>query len=124
MDAYRIDFSNLLLDFFACTFRRNNTVEELFPGWLQHFKNGVFAWRNQKTKLTQESLRKVCNSRKITVVKIMQFRLPDDIGVQQLQRVCSSEPIQFECLINHLVRDPRAVLSSLIRRSFFFAGQA
>jgi len=119
MDAYRIDFSNLLLDFFACTFRRNNTVEELFPDWLQHPKKGVFAWRNPNTKLTQELLREACTSRKITVVKIMQFRLPDDIGVQQLQRVCSSEPTQFECLIIHLVRDPRAVLSSLIRRRFF-----
>ena len=119
MDAFRIDFTNLLLDTFACTFQSNDTVQELFPDWLQHPKNGVFAWRNPETKLTQESLRKACNSRRITVVKIMQFRLPDGIGVQQLQRVCSSEPTQFDCLIIHFVRDPRAVLSSLISRRFF-----
>ena len=49
----------------------------------------------------------------------MQYRLPDEIGIREPQRVCSTEPTKFECLIIHLVRDPRAVLWSVIRRKFF-----
>ena len=125
MDAYRIDFSNLLWDFFGCKFKRRKTIEDLFPKWLRNeLKNNIVAWGNGKTNLTQETMRKVCNSRRITVVKIMQYRLPDEIGISELQRVCSSEPTQFECLTIHLVRDPRAVLWSVIHRKFFLRNAA
>ena len=49
----------------------------------------------------------------------MQTRLPGDIGIQELRRVCSSEPSKFGCLIIHLVGDPRAVVSSLIIKKFY-----
>ena len=125
MDAYRIDFSNLLWDFFSCKFKRRKTIEHLFPQWLRNqLKNNIVAWGNGNTNLTQETMRKVCNSRRITVVKIMQYRLPDEIGINELQRVCSSEPTQFECLTIHLVRDPRAVLWSVIHRKFFLRNAA
>ena len=55
----------------------------------------------------------------MTVVKIMQTRLPEGTGVRELQRVCNSEPNKFEGLIIHLVRDPRAVLSSAVGLKFF-----
>ena len=72
MDAYRIDFSNLLWDFFGCRFKRRKTIEHLFPQWLRNeLKNNIVAWGNGNTNLTQGSMRKVCNSRRVTVVKIM-----------------------------------------------------
>ena len=49
----------------------------------------------------------------------MQTRLPREEGIGELERVCRSDPGLFNCLIVDLVRDPRAVLSSLIRRRFF-----
>jgi len=116
-EAYRTDFSNLLRDFVTCSFIRDNTIDYLFPlrvkRW-EHFQ----AWRSTDTKFTKESIREVCNSRKITVAKIMQTRLPGEIGIRELQRVCSSEPHKYECLIIHFVRDPRAVILSLITRGF------
>ena len=54
----------------------------------------------------------------------MQTRLPRDVGIRELERVCRSDPSTFDCLIVHLVRDPRAVLSSLLRRRFFIKGPA
>ena len=56
----------------------------------------------------------------------MQTRLPREIGIREVERVCRSDPSKFDCLIVHLVRDPRtrAVLSSLIRRGFFFKNAA
>ena len=47
------------------------------------------------------------------------MRLLGEIGIRELQQVCKSGPSHFECLIIHLVRNPRDVLSSLIRRNFF-----
>ena len=49
----------------------------------------------------------------------MQTRLPGKSGVHDLQRVCNSQPDKFDCLIIHLVRDPRAVISSLINHKFY-----
>ena len=117
-EAYRADFSNLLQDIFACNFERNNTLKLIFPRWLTTAKIGKLAWKNNKT-ISKETVAEHCKSRNITVIKIMQTRLPREIGMRELQRVCSSEPTQFKCLIIHLVRDPRAVLTSAIRRKFF-----
>jgi len=118
-DAYKINFSDMLKDIFTCGFERNNTFKNVFPDWLRKSKAGVLAWRTPKTEFTKEGVRKICNSRKITVVKIMQTRLPEGTGIRELQRVCNSEPNKFECLIIHLVRDPRAVLSSAVHHKFF-----
>lgn len=49
----------------------------------------------------------------------MQTRLPSEIGIGEVERVCRLDPSKFDCFIVHLVRDPRAVLSSLIPMSFF-----
>ena len=117
-DAYRTDFSNLLHEFFTCNFQGNKTIDYLFPGWLRR-KGNYLAWRSKDTKFTKELVSEVCKSKRITVAKIMQTRLPGKSGIGDLQRVCSSEPDKFDCLIIHLVRDPRAVISSLIKKKFY-----
>ena len=120
-EAYRTDFSNLLRDFFTCNFQGHKTIDYLFPGWLRNIQRSqnYLAWRSTNTRLTKESVREACKSKRITVAKIMQTRFPGEIGIRELQRVCSSEPDNFECLIVHLVRDPRAVISSLIINKFY-----
>ena len=111
-DAFRKDFSTLVRDLFTCGFQENRTIKLVFPRWVR----AVNTWYNKSIPLTKESLRKACNARKITVTKIMQTRLPREIGIREVERVCRSDPSKFDCLIVHLVRDPRAVLSSLIKR--------
>ena len=118
-EAYRIDFSNLLQDIFTCNFKRNTTLKLIFPNWLRNSRSGKLAWKSKNTIISNESIAELCNSRKITVIKIMQTRLPREIGIRELQRLCTSEPTRFECLIIHLVRDPRAVITSAIGRRFF-----
>jgi len=115
-DAFRKDFSTLVRDLFTCSFQEKRTIELVFPTWVRTYNT----WYKKSTPLTEESLRKACNERKITVTKIMQTRIPREIGIREVERVCRSDPSKFDCLIVHLVRDPRAVLSSLIRRGFFF----
>ena len=117
-EAYRTDFSNLLKDIFTCNFTRKNTMKSIFPDWLKESKSGKLAWKRNET-IAGETVAELCKSRNITVIKIMQTRLPREIGIRELQRVCSYEPTRFECLIIHLVRDPRAVLTSAIGRQFF-----
>ena len=113
-DAFRKDFSILLNDLFTCGFQDKRTIELVFPKWVRYHDQ----WHKKSTPLTRESLRKACNGRKITVTKIMQTRLPREIGIREVERVCRSDPSKFDCLIVHLVKDPRAVLSSLIKRHF------
>ena len=120
-EAYRTDFSNLLQDIFTCNFTRNNTLKFVLPSWLRESSSSTMMWKNKTTVITKESVAELCKSRKITVIKIMQTRLPREIGMRELQRVCSTEPTRFECLIIHLVRDPRAVLTSAIGRQFFLS---
>ena len=108
-------FSTLLPDLFTCGFHEERTIKLVFPDWVRSYN----AWYNSSIPLTNEMLRHACNSRKITATKIMQTRLPGEVGIRELERVCRSESGTFDCLIVHLVRDPRAVLSSLIRRRFF-----
>jgi len=115
-DAYRKDFSTLVRDIFTCGFQENRTTELVFPRWERTFNS----WYNKSIPFTKESLRKVCNTRKITVIKIMQTRLLEKIGLREVERVCRSDPSKFDCLVVHLIRDPRAVLSSLISRGFFY----
>ena len=114
-DALRKDFSTLVHDLFTCDFHEEKTVKLVFPKWVRSFNT----WFNSSTPLTKESLRKACNARKLTVTKIMQTRLPRKIGIGEVERVCRSDPSKFDCLIVHLVRDPRAVLASLTQRGFF-----
>ena len=114
-DAFRKDFSTLLGDLFTCGFQEESTIELAFPKWVRRFNT----WYEESMSFTKDSLRNVCNARKISATKIMQSRLPREIGIREVERVCRSEPSKFDCLIVHLVRDPRAVLSSLIRRAFF-----
>ena len=121
-DAYGVDVSNLLRGLFTCSFHGQGTVDKVFPGWIRKPKRfDYLAWRSFTMQFTEESINEACNSRvrRITVAKIMQTRLPGKIGIRELQCICSSEPNNFKCLIIHLVRDPRAVLSSLIQRQFF-----
>ena len=114
-DAYRQNFSTLLRDLFTCGFDEDRTIELAFPDWARPFN----AWDNSSARLTKESLRKACNARKITVTKIMQTRLPREGGIRELEQVCRSDPSTFDCFIVHQVRDPRAVLSSLISKHFY-----
>ena len=114
-EAFRKDFSTLLGDLFTCGFQEQRTIELAFPGVLRRFHT----WYEQSMSFTQDSLRNVCNARKISATKIMQSRLPREIGIREVERVCRSDPSKFDCLIVHLVRDPRAVLSSLMKRGFF-----
>ena len=85
------------------------------PAWARPFN----AWDNRSTPLTKETLRKACNARKITGTKIMQTRLPREGGIHELEQVSRSDPSTFDCFIVHQVRDPRAVLSSLISKRFY-----
>ena len=119
-DAFRKDFSTLVRDLFTCGFHEEKTIKLVFPTWARSFNT----WFDSSTPLTKESLRKTCNARKITVTKIMQTRLPREIGIREVERVCRSDPGKFDCLIVHLVRDPRAVLASLTERCFFMAEPA
>ena len=114
-EAFRKDFSTLLRDLFTCSFQEKRTIELVFPKWVRTYNT----WYNKSTPLTKESLRKACNERKITVTKIMQTRIPRETGIREVERVCRSDPSMFDCLVVHLVRDPRAVLSSLMSRGFF-----
>ena len=116
-DAYRQDFSTLLRDLFTCGFDEERTIELAFPKLTRELN----AWHSS-TPLNKESLKKACKARKITVTKIMQTRLPREGGIHELEQVCRSDPSKFDCFIIHLVRDPRAVLSSLISRRFFMEG--
>ena len=118
--AYTVQFASLLRDLFTCTFREETTLPRIFPPFLRDPKRLAFMyWRLLRPELTYEVVRQACTAKKLTVAKIMQTRLPRQIGIQELERFCSSDPNQFDCLIIHLVRDPRAVLSSLLRRKFF-----
>lgn len=116
-DAYRQDFSTLLRDLFTCGFDEERTIELAFPKLTRQLNT----WYSS-TPLNKESLKKACKARKITVTKIMQTRLPREGGIHELEQVCRSDPSKFDCFIIHLVRDPRAVLSSLISRRFFLEG--
>ena len=118
-DVLRNVFSTLLLDFFTCGFHEERTIKLAFPAGKTRWLRSHNSWYDSSRPLTKDSLRQVCYARKITVTKIMQTRLPRDVGIRELERVCRSDPSTFDCLIVHLVRDPRAVLSSLIRRDFF-----
>ena len=118
--AYTVHFASLLRDLFTCTFREETTLARIFPPFLRDPKRLAFMyWRLLRPELTNEVVREACTAKKLTVAKIMQSRLPRETGIQELKRFCSSDPNQFDCLIIHLVRDPRAVLSSLLRRKFF-----
>ena len=118
--AYTVHFSSLLRDLFTCTFGEETTLPRIFPPFLRDPKRLAFMyWRLLRPELTNEVVREACTTKKLTVAKIMQTRLPGEIGIQELERFCSSDPNHFDCLIIHLVRDPRAVLSSLLKRKFF-----
>ena len=118
-ETYRLDFFNLLGDLFTCNLQREKTIDYLFPDWLKRSKD-YLAWQvGPNGNFTKESVREACKSRTITVAKIMQTRLPGEIGIRELHQICSSEPDKFKCSIVHLVRDPRAVTSSLIINKFY-----
>ena len=118
--AYKADFENLLRDLFTCGFKEETTLPRIFPEFLRDSKLPYMYWRISSPELTNDAVRDACLAKKITVAKLMQTRLPREIGIQELERLCRSDPTEFDCLIIHLVRDPRAVLSSLLRRKFFF----
>ena len=53
----------------------------------------------------------------------MQSRLPREIGIREVERVCHSGPSKFDYLIVHLVMDPRAVLSFFkMKQAYFHVG--
>ena len=120
-DAYKSDFSTLFRDVFDCGFREDATLKRAIPPFVRGSKRLTY-WRYSSPEFTQETVRNACKAKKLTVAKVMQTRLPRNIGIQELQRVCSADPARFDCLIIHLVRDPRAVASSLLGRKFFILG--
>ena len=117
-DAYKSDFSNLFRDVFDCGFREDATLKRAIPPFVRSLKRLTY-WRYSSPEFTKETVRYACKAKKLTVAKVMQTRLPRNIGIQELQRVCSADPAKFDCLIIHLVRDPRAMVSSLLGRKFF-----
>ena len=48
LDAYRIDASNLLGDFFNCSFQQDRTVDILLPHWIRRAKD-YLAWKSAKS---------------------------------------------------------------------------
>ena len=118
---YKSDFSTLFRDVFDCGFREDATLKRSIPPFVRSSKRLTY-WRYLSPKFTKEAVRNACKAKKLTVAKVMQTRLPRNIGIQELQRVCSADPAKFDCLIIHLVRDPRAVVSSLLGRKFFILG--
>ena len=117
-DEYKYDFSTLFRDVFDCGFREDVTVGRAIPPFLRKSKKYTY-WRFSSPEFTKETVSNACKAKKLTVAKVMQTRLPRDIGIQELQRVCTADPAKYDCLIIHLVRDPRAVVSSLLSRYFF-----
>ena len=120
-DEYKSDFSTLFRDVFDCGFRENATLERAIPPFVRRIKRFTY-WRFSSPEFTKKAVSNACKAKKLTVAKVMQTRLPRNIGIQELQRVCSADPARFDCLIIHLVRDPRAVVSSLLGRKFFIMG--
>lgn len=120
-NAYRSDFSALFRDVFDCGFQEAATLKRAIPPFVRRLKRLTY-WRYSSPEFTKEAVSNACRAKKLTVAKVMQTRLPRDIGIQELQRVCSADPAKFDCLIIHLVRDPRAVVSSLLGRTFFITG--
>ena len=120
-NAYKSDFSNLFRDVFDCGFREDATLKRAIPPFVRSSKRLTY-WRYSSPEFTKETARNACKAKKLTVAKVMQTRLPRNIGIQELQRVCSADPARFDCLIIHLVRDPRAMVSSLLGRKFFITG--
>ena len=119
--AYTKDFFDLFRDCLGCGFLKNNTLYRSIPPFARGKKHFTY-WRYSTPEFTKEAVRDACRGKKITVAKVMQTRLPREIGIKELERVCRADPQQFDCLIIHLVRDPRAVISSLLRRKFFAQG--
>ena len=117
--AFRADFSRLLRDVFSCEFEDAETLKWIIPPWL---RKPFMLWRLATPNKSKETVQKACLKSRITVAKIMQTRLPWPNGIQELMQACGSAPDKFDCRIIHLVRDPRAVLSSLVRRAFFHGG--
>ena len=120
-NAYKSDFSNLFRDVFDCGFREDATLKRAIPPFVRSSKRLTY-WRYSSPEFTKETARNACKAKKLTVAKVMQTRLPRKIGIQELQRVCTADPAKFDCFIIHLVRDPRAMVSSLLRRKFFTKG--
>ena len=120
-DAYKSDFSTLFRDVFDCGFREGATLKRAIPPFVRRIKRFTY-WRYSSPEFTKEAVSNTCKAKKLTVAKVMQTRLPRNIGIQELQRVCSADPARFDCFIIHLVRDPRAVMSSLLGRKFFTKG--
>ncbi|XP_020632046.1 carbohydrate sulfotransferase 3-like [Orbicella faveolata] len=120
-DEYKSDFSTLFRDVFDCGFREDATLERVIPPFARRLKRFTY-WRFSSPEFTKEAVGNACKAKKLTVAKVMQTRLPRNIGIQELQRVCTADPARFDCLIIHLVRDPRAVVSSLLGRKFFIMG--
>ena len=120
-EEYRSDFSTLFRDVFDCGFREDATLERAIPPFVRRLKRFTY-WRFSSPEFTEDAVSNACKAKKLTVAKVMQTRLPRNIGIQELQRVCSADPAKFDCLIIHLVRDPRAVVSSMLGRKFFITG--
>ena len=120
-DAYKSDFSALFRDVFDCGFREGVTLKRAIPPFVKRLKRLTY-WRYSSPEFTKEAVSNACKDKKVTVAKVMQTRLPRKIGIQELQRVCNADPAKFDCLIIHLVRDPRAMVSSLLGRKFFTKG--
>ena len=116
---------NLLSNIFTCNFSDRYYLKELKTKRNKMKcpdESADSLWMSQScgVQLTQENLEYLCKRRKVTVAKMLITRLitkDTPTPIKQLSFLCNSD--YFDCLFIYLVRDPRAVISSLLNLGFF-----
>ena len=126
-DDYSDAVSSFMKNLFNCTFNDEDYLAELKTARKDRTRcpdstNRHSPWisRDCKVKLTRENLEATCRQRKLTVAKLLTTRLSGMTypAMEKLSLLCDSST-EFECLFIYLVRDPRAVISSLLDIGFF-----
>ena len=126
-DEYNNAASSFMKNLFNCTFDDEDYLAELKTARKDRTRcpdstNRHSPWmsRDCKVQLTRENLEATCRQRKLTVAKLLIKRLRKMIypTMEKLSLLCDSST-EFECLFIYLVRDPRAVISSLLDIGFF-----
>ena len=115
--SYKDTTIKVLNSFFQCNFGNiSNTT-------LSAFSNSPFRWRSKAFSgeplcrkkcmpFSKILLRKACNSYNHTVIKILTARVPNNT-IETLKELFK-QPGRYELKLVHLVRDPRAVVYSMV----------